>query len=117
MATPVELFISNTSPDITDNDVKEILKLCAEDAKNTEGNENLADFAVKEAKCLTKADSENLRTKCWKVSVPFRYKDYIFSDMAYPMGWNHRPFYPPKMKSKEELEAEQQAKRARQNNM
>ena len=116
-AAPVEVFISNTSPDITDNDVKEILKLCAEDAKNTEGNENLDDFAVKEAKCLTKADLENPRTKCWKVSVPFRYKDYIFSDMAYPMGWSHRPFYPPKMKSKEELEAEQQAKRARRNNM
>jgi hypothetical protein len=80
-------------------------------------NENLADFAVKDAKCLTRPDIENPRTKCWKVSVPFKFKDYILSDMAYPMGWCHRPFYPPKQKSKEEIEAEQLAKRSKQTAM
>ena len=116
-AAPVEVFISNTSPDITDNDIKEILKLCAEDAKSEEGKENLADFAVKEVKCLTKPEFENPRTKCWKVSVPFRFKEYIMSDMAYPLGWCHRPFYPPKQKSKDEIEAEQIAKRSKQTPM
>jgi hypothetical protein len=33
---PVKVFISNTSPDITDADVKEILKMCAEDNKTSE---------------------------------------------------------------------------------
>ena len=116
-AAPVEVFVSNTSPDITGDDVKVILKLCADDIKASEGNEFLADFTVKAAKCLTKPEIENPRTKCWKVSVPFRYKEYIMSDLAYPIGWSHRPWYPPKFKSKEEHESEQQAKRARQNNM
>ena len=116
-AAPVEVFVSNTSPDLTENEVKEILKLCADDAKTGEGNEYLADFAVKDAKCLTRPELENPRTKCWRVSVPFKFKEFILSDMAYPMGWCHRPFYPPKQKSKEEIEAEQLAKRAKQNNM
>ena len=116
-AAPVEVFISNTSADITENEVREVLKLCAEDAKASEGNENLSDFVVKDVKCLTRPDIENPRTKCWRVSVPFRFKDYIMSDLAYPVGWCHRPFYPPKQKSKEELEAEQQAKKLKQNSM
>ena len=116
-AAPVEVFISNTSADLTENDVKEVLKLCAEDVKTSEGNENLSDFAVKDVKCLTRPEIENPRTKCWRVSVPFRFKDYIMSDLAYPVGWSHRPFYPPKQKSKDELEAEQQAKRLKQNSM
>ena len=113
-AAPVEVFVNNTSPDITDKDIKEILKLCADDAKSE--NEALAEFEVKDAKCLTRAELGNPRTKCWRVSVPFKFKDYIMSDLAYPMGWCHRPFYPPKQKSKEETDAEQLAKRNRQEN-
>ena len=115
-AAPVEVFVTNTSPEITEEDVKEILKLCAEDAKSGEGKEHLADFTVKDVKCMTRSDYENPRTKCWRVSVPFKYKEYILSDMAYPMGWCHRPFYPPRQKSKEELEADQIAKRNRVGN-
>ena len=62
---------------------------------------------------MTRSNFENPRTKCWRVSVPFKYKEYILSDLAYPMGWCHMPFYHPKKKSKEELEAEQAAKRNR----
>ena len=116
-AAPVDIFLSNTCPDITEDEIKEILKLCADDAKTSEGNEYLADFSVKGVKCLTRPEIENPRTKCWKVSVPFRYKEYIMSDIAYPMGWCHRPFYPPKPKSKEELDTEQPAKKTRDNNM
>jgi hypothetical protein len=76
----------------------------------------LADFEVKDAKCMTRSEIENPRTKCWRVSVPFKYKEYIMSDLAYPMGWSHRPFYPPKQKTREENEAEQLAKRNRLGN-
>jgi hypothetical protein len=111
-AAPVEVFVSNTSPDITEEEIKSVLKLCADEAVK-EGNTELGDFAVKGVKCLTKAEIENPRTKCWRVSVPFKFKEYIMSDLAYPMGWCHRPFYPPRSKSKQETEAEQQAKRNR----
>ena len=116
-AAPVEVFVSNTSPDITENDVMEILKLCADDAKKEAGNEYLEEFAVKQVKCLTRLDIENLRTKCWRVSVPFRYKEYLQSDLAYPLGWCHRPYYPPKQKSKGESESEQRAKRSKEDSM
>ena len=112
-AAPVEVFISNTSPDVTEEEIKEILKLCADDAKTVAGNEILEDFAVKNVKCLTRPEFENPRTKCWRVSVPFRFKEYIMSDVAYPMGWSHRPFYPPRQKPKEGSDAEQLAKRNR----
>ena len=109
-AAPVEVFVSNTSPDITEEDIKEILKLCADDAKSQEGKESLAEFVVKDVKCLTRPEIETPRTKCWKVSVPFSFKEYIMSDLAHPMGWCNRSFYPPKQK-KEVTESEQLAKR------
>ena len=116
-AAPVEVFVSNTSPDICEDDVKEILKLCADDAMKEEGNQHLKEFIVKEAKCLTRPDIENPRTKCWRVSVPFKFKEYIHSDIAYPLGWCHRPYYPPKSKAKEDSSSEQLAKRSRGDSM
>ena len=115
-AAPVEVFISNTSPDITEQDIKEILKLCAEDAKERENNEGLGDFIVKDVKCLTKPEFENPRTNCWRVSVPFKFKEYIMTDLAYPLGWSHRPFYPPRQK-REGTEVGHLAKRNRINAM
>ena len=115
-AAPVDVFVSNTSPDISEDDVKEILKLCAEDVRNSEGQNELEEFIVKDVKCMTRNDIENPRTKCWRVSVPFKFKEYILSDLAYPMGWCHRPFYPPKQKPKDENEADQIAKRNRLGN-
>ena len=72
---------------------------------------------MKDVKCLTRPEIENPRTKCWRVSVPFKYKDYIMSDIAYPMGWSHRPFYPPRQKPRDSIENEQQAKRNRSSEM
>ena len=111
-AAPVEVFISNTCPDLTGDDIKHILKLCADDAKAD--NKELESFTVKDVKCLTRSEIENPRTKCWRVSVPFKYKDYIMSDLAYPMGWGHRPFFPPKLKPQHDND--QQSKRNRVEN-
>ena len=115
-AAPVEVFVSNTSPDISEEEIKEVLKLCADDANASQGTLELGDFIVKDVKCLTKPDLENPRTKCWKVSVPLKYREYIMSDLAYPVGCCHWPFYPPKQKSREEREAEQLAKRNKTDN-
>ena len=100
---------------MTEEDIKEILKLCADDAKSSEGNEALEDFSVKDVKCLTRPEIEHPRTKCWRVAIPFKFKDYIKSDLAFPAGWSHRPFYPPKQRSREE--PEQSAKRNKTNAM
>ena len=93
------------------------MKLCADDNKTSEEDETLSDFVVKDVKCLTRSDLVNPRTKCWRVSVPYKFKEYIMTNLAYPMGWSHRPYYPTKQKSKEEFDAEQLAKRNKTSDM
>ena len=33
------------------------------------------------------------RTKCWKVVIPYRFKDIMEKDDIYPTGWMHRKFF------------------------
>ena len=35
----------------------------------------------------------NPRTKCWKVSVPYLFKDIMEKDEFFPSGWSHRRWY------------------------
>ena len=52
---------------------------------------------VLEAKCLNNFERDpNPRSKCWKVIVPYRFKELMESDELYPSGWSHRRFFPPK---------------------
>ena len=51
------------------------------------------ELVVIEAKCLTKDDIVNPRTKCWKVTVPHKFREYMEKDSAYPSGWSHRKFF------------------------
>ena len=85
-AAPVDIFIGNTNPGSTTDIIKEVLVKCAEMSEDI--NEPLV---VIDAKCLTKDD--NPRTRCWKVTVPHKYRDYMEKDSAYPSGWSHRKFF------------------------
>ena len=42
----------------------------------------------------------NPRTLCWKVVVPYKYKQLMEKDELYPPGWTHRKFFGPR-KAKE----------------
>ena len=35
----------------------------------------------------------NPRTKCWKVTVPYLFKDIMERDEFYPSGWSHRKWF------------------------
>ena len=48
-------------------------------------------MTVLDVECLTK--EEEPRTKCWKVVVPFKFKDLMERDELYPEGWRHRKFF------------------------
>ena len=39
---------------------------------------------------------ENPRTKCWKVVVPYKFKEMMEKDKMYPTGWCHRKFFAPR---------------------
>ena len=41
--------------------------------------------------CLTR--EEEPRTKCWKVVVPYKYREVMENDELFPEGWRHRKFY------------------------
>ena len=36
------------------------------------------------------------RTKCWKVVVPYNFKQLMEKDELYPPGWTHRKFFGPR---------------------
>ena len=106
---PFEVFIANTHPESTRELIKEILVECAESDGARSGP-----LEVLEVKCMTNRDKiPNPRTLCWKVTVPNREREYMIKDEAYPEGWAHRRFFPPRTsvpKLKPTLPAAKQAR-------
>ena len=46
-------------------------------------------------KCLNNLEVDpNPRTRCWKITVPYKIKELMVRDELYPTGWSHRQFYP-----------------------
>ena len=84
-AGPIEIYISNTSNTTEEDDIKKVLETTAA------GIDITANFKVTKAECLTK--DANPRTKCWKVTVPFKFKEFMENDELYPSGWRYRKFF------------------------
>ena len=84
-AGPIEMYISNTSNTTEEDDIKKVLETTAA------GIDITANFKVTKAECLTK--DANPRTKCWKVTVPFKFKEFMENDELYPSGWRYRKFF------------------------
>ena len=82
----LQFYISNTPGHATEELVKKVLEKCS--APFLDGQAVLTIYKVE---CLTK--EEEPRTKCWKVEVPFRFKDLMENDELYPEGWRHRKFF------------------------
>ena len=93
-AAPYEIFIGNTNPGSTKEIIAEVLKKCADQLP---ADEKLSEsLQVLEVQCMTKPneDGEPLRTKCWKVQVPNKFREHMLKDVAYPYGWSHRRYFP-----------------------
>ena len=73
----------------TESIVEAVLAKCAK------GLEPTTDFKVVEVVQLAK-QIENPRTKCWKVVVPYKFKQMTENDKMYPPGWCHRKFFAPR---------------------
>ena len=85
LAGPVDFYIGNTDNRADGDIILHVLKKCA---APLEGG---ADLEVLEVELLTA--EENPRTKCWRVSVPFKYRSLMEKDDLYPPGWKHRKFF------------------------
>jgi hypothetical protein len=55
------------------------------------GLEGAPALTVVDVKLLTK--EENPRSKCWKVTVPYKFKEVMEKDELYHSGWTHRKFF------------------------
>ena len=63
--------------------------------KCTKGLDSSTDFKVLEVVQLAK-QIEHPRTKCWKVVVSYKYREFMENDALYPPGWCHRKFFAPR---------------------
>ena len=88
-AAPVEYYIGNTTPRATKEIIESVLIKCAE------GVETGTLFSVVEVQQLA-THIVDPRTKCWKVVVPYKYKNLMEKDELYPSGWTHRKFFGPR---------------------
>ena len=88
-AAPVEFYVGNTTPEATEEIVSEVLVRCAK------GVEASTDFRILEVEQLAKHITDP-RTKCWKVVVPFKYRELMEKSEMYPPGWCHRKFFAPR---------------------
>ena len=85
-AAPVDFYIGNTTPRATKEIVQSVLIKCAK------GVEADTRFSVVEVVQLA-THIVNPRTKCWKVVIPYKYKQMMEKDELYPPGWTHRKFF------------------------
>ena len=81
-----QFYVSNTPGHSTKDLIIKVLEKCS--APLLCGGSVLT---VLDVECLTK--EEEPRTKCWKVVVPFKFKDLMEKDELYPEGWRHRKFF------------------------
>ena len=88
-AAPLEYYIGNTTPRATKEIIESVLVKCAK------GVDATTQFSVVEVQQLA-VHIENPRTKCWKVVVPYKYKEMMEKDELYPPGWTHRKFFGPR---------------------
>ena len=63
--------------------------------KCAKGVDAATQFSVVEVEQLA-VHIENPRTKCWKVVVPYKFKQMMEKDELYPPGWTHRKFFGPR---------------------
>ena len=88
-AAPIEIFVGNTNSRVLHQHI--VMKQCANELTDK------IPLEVIVVKCLTNYDLyPNARTKCWKLTVPYKFKELMMNDELYPAGWSHRQFYAPK---------------------
>jgi hypothetical protein len=92
LGAPLDFYVGNTSIQVTDEKVKQVLVKCA--AGLQDSTVALQVLNVEEiGKELT-----GRRTKCWKVTVPYSMKEIMQQSSLYPNSWTHRRFFQPRDK-------------------
>ena len=88
VAAPVSVFISGTSPNCTEDIVKEKLVQCAT-AMSEESGSKLVVLKVEHIP-IKIPQGEERRSRCWKVTVSPECAEHMTKDEAYPAAWGWR---------------------------
>ena len=87
---PFSVFLSGTSTDCTQEEVREKLTLCAA-AVGGEDQEGVALEILKVDHIPIKIPhGEQQRSRCWKVTVPHQFAEHMGRSVAYPAAWGWR---------------------------
>ena len=90
-AAPIEIFIGNTNPLATEELIKQVLVKAMDGMEDKPAALDKGDIKVE---CKNNLALEpNPRTKCWKVSVPYLFKEIMEKDEFFPSGWSHRRWF------------------------
>ena len=90
-AAPIEIFIGNTNPRATEDLIKQVLVMAMDGMSGKPADLAKEDIKVECKNNLTL--EPNPRTKCWKVTVPYLFKDIMEKDEFFPSGWSHRKWF------------------------
>ena len=92
IAAPVSVFISGTSPNCTEEIVKEKLLECATAMSSGQGQENAKELVVLRVEHIPIKipQGEERRSRCWKVTVSPECSEHMAKDEAYPAAWGWR---------------------------
>ena len=90
-AAPIDIFIGNTRPAATEELIKQALVKCGEIQGEMPAELKEENIVVKLMNNL--AEEPNPRTKCWKVAVPYIFREVMAMDSFFPNGWSHRKFH------------------------
>ena len=88
-AAPIDYYVGGTTTSATETIIEAVLMKCA---KGIDQQLNLKVLKVEQLG----TQNPNPRTKAWKVTVPFRFKELMEKDELYPCGWSHRRFFGPR---------------------
>ena len=93
-AAPYDVFVGNTHPDSTEENIREVLKKVSETL--TDELKLPEPLEILQVECLTKPrdDGRKLWAKNWRVQVPNRFREHMLRPEAYPIGWSSRRYFP-----------------------
>ena len=89
MVAPIERYVGNTDQRVTSEIVEKALKLCA---AGLPGELKLEVLKVEQIN----AHLPHVRTKAWKVTVPYSCREIMDNPALYPDGWTHRAYFAPR---------------------
>ena len=81
----LQYYVGNTPGKASSDVIKKVLEKCSEPLISD------GQLVVEDIELLTQV--ENPRTKCWRIVVPYKYKNVMENPELYPDGWRYRKFF------------------------